>query len=187
VGSFPSRAASRAALIAAAALAGTSATGCGGGTVKPPAPAPSASSDRVWSYNARRFVYLLQQDILLTAAGGADLATARRAINNESDIYSLLIAYSLFGDCAHELAAAGTPSRKMEPISRLIASACVKLERASYLIASACVKLERASALFQDAMTHNRPEALLAATRTAAEAEPELTNASTVLGGIAPS
>jgi hypothetical protein len=173
VGSFPSRAASRAALIAAAALAGASATGCGGGTVKPPAPASSVTAERLWVDNARRFVYELQQDILLTAAGGADLATARRAIKNESDIYSLLIAYSLFGGCARELAAAGTPSRTME--------------RASRLIASACVKLERASALFQDAMTHNRPEALLVATRTAAEAVPDLTSASTVLGGIASS
>jgi hypothetical protein len=147
-----------AASLAAAALA----AGCGTGSA--PAVAPEGSpAAREWVDNAARFVQQLQHDVSMSAAGGSNLATARRAVANQDAVYLLLVAYTDFGDCNRELAAAGTPSRHGQA--------------AAQLVLAACRPLERASTLFTRAMQRNDARTLLAATRTSATAAPLLVRA----------
>jgi hypothetical protein len=143
-------------------------TACGSGT---PAPAGPPASDRVWVDNAQRFVATLDSGVGLTAPGGPSLADARRAMADSDGVYSLLVAYDLFGDCGHELAAVGVPSPRA---GRVVAT-----------LISACTRLERASGLFQQAMTRTEPKALLAATRVALGAVPFLARARLELAALA--
>ena len=133
-----------------------------------PTGSPTGSlAAREWVDNAARFVQQLQQDITISAAGGANIASARRAVENESAVYLLLVAYGDFGDCNRELASAGTPSSH----GRTVAA----------LIVTACRPLEQASALFTRAMQRNDANALLAATRISASAAPILVRALALL------
>ena len=132
-----------------------------GSTSTTPAPAPAAS--HVWADSAGRFVAGLQTEILSSQNGGSDLASARRAIANNNDIYTMLVDYTDFGDCNRELGNVGVPAPGSEKVVTLIVSACGRLERAA--------------ALFQDAMTYNRPAKLVAAARLSAQAEPVLAEA----------
>jgi len=150
------------ALAAASLSAAALAAGCGGGSGPTPAPAGSQAA-REWIDNAARFVQQLQHDIALSAAGGSNLASARRAVSDSNTVYILLVAYGDFGDCNRELAAAGTPSRQGQ--------------RAAALIVVACRPLEQAAALFTRAMRRNDPRTLLAATRASATAAPMLVRA----------
>jgi hypothetical protein len=106
----------------------------------------------------------------MSAHGGANLEAARRAIGNESDIYTMLVAYTQFGDCNRELGNVGPPASRARAVVALIVSACSRLQRAS--------------SLFQDAMTNDRPEALLAATRAATDAAPLLAEAQSGLSRL---
>ena len=89
---------------------------------------------------------------------------------DQGAVYSMLVAYGVFGACTHELQATGTPSPRGEA--------------AAAVIVSACRRLERASALFQRAMTRNEPKMLLAATRAAAGAAPLLARAQAALAEL---
>jgi hypothetical protein len=109
----------------------------------------------------------LERDITMSAAGGSNLASARRAVEDESAVYLLLVAYGDFGDCNRELASAGTPSSHGRA--------------AAALIVTACRPLEQASALFTRAMQRNDANALLAATRISASAAPILVRALALL------
>jgi hypothetical protein len=159
-----SRAGSWVAAVAAGALAAGVLAACGS-TASLPRAAPSAHSaaERAWVEYAGRFVAGLQTEILSSQNGGADLASARRAIGNENDIYTMLVDYTDFGDCNRQLGDVGVPAPGSEKVVALIVSACGRLERAS--------------SLFQDAMTYNQPTKLLAATRLAARAAPLLAEA----------
>lgn len=137
--------------------------GCGTGVHPAPAPPERSAAERLWVDNAGRFVSTLNSDIGLTAGGGPTVADARRAMADTDGIYTLLVAYSLFGDCGPALAAVGTPS---PTASRALAT-----------LVRACTRLEHASALFQQAMTRHEPTALLAATRTSLAAAPLLARA----------
>jgi hypothetical protein len=146
----------------AAAAAASCLAGCGGPT-SVPAPKPGSPAERAWLEGAGRFVAELQSDLFLSASGGANLATARRAMHDQNDVYTMLVAYNLFGDCNRELADVGVPERQAGQVVTLIVSACRHLEHAT--------------TLFQAAMTREDPAALLAATRTAAAAAPLLAEA----------
>ena len=89
---------------------------------------------------------------------------------DQGAVYTLLVAYGMFGDCTHELQATGTPS------PRGAAAAAV--------IVTACRRLERATVLFEQAMTRNEPKTLLAATRAAAGAAPLLARAHAALAEL---
>ena len=130
-----------------------------------PAGAARAGSPeaRLWVDNAARLVQQVQHDIAVSATGGSNLATARRAVADSDAVYVLLVAYGDFGDCNRELAAAGTPSRHGGA--------------AAALIVSACRPLQRSAALFERAMRRNDARALLAATETSATAAPILVRA----------
>jgi hypothetical protein len=148
----------------AAAAGGVAAAGLAAcGSTSAPPPAAHSAAQRAWVEYAGRFVAGLQNEILSSQSGGADLVTARRALGNSDDLYAMLVAYTDFSACNRELGNVGIPAAGTR---RIVA-----------LIVSACGRLERASSFFQDAMTYNRPAKLLAATRLAAEAEPLLAEA----------
>jgi hypothetical protein len=175
VGSFAPgapRALRRVAASLAAAVAASNLAGCGGVT-NVPAPRPGSSAERAWLDGAGRFVAELQSDLFLSASGGANLATARRAMHDQNDVYTMLVAYNLFGDCNRELADVGIPARQAG--------------RVVTLIITACGRLEHATTLFQAAMTRESPAALLDATRTAAAAAPLLVAAQSGLAALASS
>jgi hypothetical protein len=147
------RALGRLSVILAAAATVSAMAGCG--TVATPPVVQSRATERLWLYDAVDFVSELQSDLSMSAVGGANLATARRAIRNTSDIYTMVVAYNVFGACSGEVAnlAPGPPPHAAQ---RVVA-----------VIAEACQRLEHATSLFTDAMTNEDPLALLAATRTA--------------------
>jgi hypothetical protein len=143
--------------------------GCGSDRASP-APTPAPAANREWVDNASRFVQQLQQDISMSATGGSNLASARRAVRDLNDVYILLVAYGDFDGCNRELAATGTPGPRGA--------------KAAALIRSACRPLERAAALFEQAMQRNDARALLAATRTSATAAPILVRALAALHAL---
>jgi len=134
------------------------------------APAARSPSERQWLSNADSFIGTLDSDILMSAAGGANLASARRALHDSSAIYTMLVAYELFGDCGHALANVGVPSARAAPVTRSLSSACARLEEAS--------------ALFQEAMSRREAPRLLAATRMVLRAVPFLSAASAELAAL---
>jgi hypothetical protein len=156
-------------LRAAALAAVASLTACGS---RAAAPAGPPASDHVWIDNAQRFVATLDSDLGLTSGAGPTVADARRAMAHSDGIYTLLVAYDLFGDCGHELAAVGAPVPR---VHRVLAT-----------LISACTRLEHASALFQQAMTRQEPRALLAATRVALGVAPLLARARLELAALGP-
>jgi hypothetical protein len=133
------------------AAAAASLTACGGTGSAPPAAPPHSKLEQQWIESAGRFIATLEANLNLSAAGGGNLRTARRALSDESSLYTILVAYTYFGGCSHALANVGTPSRRLGHIVETLASACRRLQRAS--------------ALFQQAVTSNDAGTLLAATR----------------------
>jgi hypothetical protein len=110
--------------------------------------------------NAGNLIDQLRGDVVLTWNAGGTLPEARRALGNDSDLYALLLAYTDFGGCGKMLSGLGAPSTKLTP---------VKTD-----LVSACGHLERASTLFTQSAKNTDPEALLAASRLALEAQPIL-------------
>ncbi len=164
------RVASFLALLAAGLAAAGALGGCGGSAHPAPAPPQQPAAERLWVENADRFVSTLNSDIGLTTGGGPTIADARRTMTNTDGIYTLLVAYSLFGDCGPALAAVGTPG---PPAGRTLAT-----------LVAACTRLEHASALFQQAMTRHEPSVLLAATRASLAAAPLLARARLELAAL---
>jgi hypothetical protein len=137
-------------------------SGCGSDR-HPAATATDPTAGREWVDNAARLVQQLQQDITMSAAGGANLASARRAVGDPDTVYLLLVAYGDFADCTREVAAAGTPGAKGK--------------QAAGLVIAACRPLQQSARLFERAMQRNDPRALLEATRISARAAPILVHA----------
>ncbi len=154
-----------------AVLAAGALSACGGtaAVVVPPA---HSVAERQWLANARQLIATLDSDVLLSAAGGANLATARRALGDQSDVYTMVVAYTLFGDCTHALANVGTPGAREAEVSATLITACRRLERAS--------------GLFEQAMSRRDARRLLAATRAVLETAPILDRAKTQLTALHP-
>lgn len=147
-------------LLAGTALAGAL-VACG--TQAEPAPSRHSAAERIWVANAVRFVATVESDILATTVGGANPATARKALASDSDVYSMLVAYSFFGDCNRELANLGTASAAARQVVTLLLRACRRLEHASLL--------------FEQAVSRNEPRTLVAAGRASLVVEPLLARA----------
>ena len=156
----------RAAWPMALILAGALLAGCGSGSHSS-ASSPRPSLERGWLGAARQLVSTLEKDVLLSAYGGANVATARRALSDSSDLYAMVIAYTDFGGCGKVVDSFGHPG----PADEASIAA----------IASACAQLQRAAAIFRRAMVGNSPKILLAATRASLAAEPLLLRAKTAL------
>ena len=134
-----------------AALIGVA--GCGAAR---PAP-PVVSAD--WEANASQVVQQLRVDIATASVGGTTTIAAAKALQNTSDLYALLVAYSDLGGCREMVLSAAAPAR----VARAIAPACRHLELAS--------------ALFARATQHSDPAALVRATHEIALAQPALVRA----------
>ena len=104
------------------------------------------------------FLSTVDADILLSTAGGANAATARRALASTSAVYTVLVAYTFFGDCSSELADTGVPSARGQSVV--------------VLIVAACRRLAHAAALFQLAMRKRQVGPLVAAGKTSLAVEP---------------
>jgi hypothetical protein len=132
----------------------------------------SRAAERLWLFNAADFVSELQSDLLMSAIGGANLATARRAIRDTGDVVTMLVAYNVFGDCTGEVKnfVGGPAPPAAEPVLAVIMEACQRLEHAT--------------SLFTDAMTNEDPVALVAATRAASDAAPLLAEARSALARL---
>ena len=153
-------------LVATVALAAALLAACGEGPKRPP------PTEREWIVNAAVFIGDLDEGLQLSANGGSDLASARRALHDESDLYVMVVAYTRFGGCHQTLLNIGVPSpraRKVETTLTLV-----------------CRRFERSSVLFTRAMTGSDPKTLLAATRTALGASPLLYRAKAELDALRP-
>jgi hypothetical protein len=91
------------------------------------------------------------------------VASARQALRNDSSLYTILVAYSAFGDCETELTNTGIPSPRAAP--------------AVHLLRDACRLLVHASDLFERATQHDDPAALVAAGNSVLLVEPLLAQA----------
>jgi hypothetical protein len=156
------RALGRVSVIVAVGATVSAMAGCGRPTT--PVVAQSRAAERLWLLNAVDFLGELQSDLAMSAIGGANLATARRAIRDPSDIVPMLVAYDVFGGCTGEVGNFGGPVPHVaEPVVAVLVEVCERLEHAT--------------SLFTDAMTNEDPVALLAATRAASSVAPLLTEA----------
>jgi hypothetical protein len=140
-------------IVAATAVA-VLAAGCGGHG--------QTQSDREWMANARGVVEQLRGDVL-SVSGFDELATARRGLSDDSELYGLLVSYTDFGGCLHMVAAVGA-----EPPGRA---------RVVELLHRACLHLQRADRLFTSAVERKEPHLLVTATREALSAVPVLDDA----------
>jgi len=139
--------------------------GCGHAKKKPPPP-----TEREWIDNAAGFIDNLGDTVLLTANGGSDLASARRALHNDSDLYAMVVAYTRLGGCEETLLNIGVPTRRVREVERTLTVACRRFERSA--------------ALFTRAVTSSDPKTLLAATRTALRVSPLLYRAKSELDAV---
>jgi hypothetical protein len=137
--------------------------GCGGTRAKPQA-------ERQWIDNASRLIDYLEGNVELSASGGANLRTARHALHDDSDLYAMVVAYSVFGGCEEALLNIGAPSGRVRGVERTLSDACGRFERAA--------------SLFTRAMKGSNAGALLAATRLALHASPILYRARAELDAI---
>jgi hypothetical protein len=147
---------------AAAVLAG-----CGGGSSASEAQSPG---ERMWIDNASVLIDQLDDGVLASDDGGTDMATARAALANQSDLVVLLMANMAFGDCAESVRNVGVPT--------------MRLRHVATTLSSACRILERASTIFTRATAGSDPRALLAASRLSLRASPLLQEAKTELAAI---
>jgi hypothetical protein len=148
--------------IAPLIVAALVAAGCG----TPPSAPRTESSAREWVDNARGVVQQLRNDIL-TVSGFDDVASARRGLDDESQLYGLLVAYTDFGGCRHMAAAVG-----VEPPGQA---------HVVQLLRRACARLQRADALFTRAVARKEPRLLVGATLQAVAAVPVLDAATLAL------
>jgi len=147
------------ALLAAACIAALAA--CGGTS------APLAGADREWVANTGGVIDELERDVLLARSGGTTVQAARRALNDESSLYTILVAYTDFEGCRHMVSAAGKPAERLAHVERTLTAACTLLQHASVL--------------FTQAVTRHDARALVRATRTTRRASPLLVRAKTEL------
>jgi hypothetical protein len=159
----------RAAALGAAVIAMASATACGSGN-RSGAPGRPVLNEREWVDNAAFFADSLGTDVLLTANGGSNVASAQAALRDQHALYAMLVAYTAFDDCGRTLTDLGPPATKLRPVAQELAAACRGFEHASALFT---VAVRRSSATW-----------LLAATQTTLAASPSLYDARTALEAL---
>jgi hypothetical protein len=152
-------------LLASASVAAMALTGCGGG-----APAQPSLAERQWIDNAAGLIADLGDGVVLSASGGNDIQSARRALHDESDLYAMVIAYTRFGGCRQTMLNLGAPNARLRSVEQALETACRRFERAS--------------ALFTVAVERDDANVLLTATRTALKASPLLYRAEAELNAV---
>jgi hypothetical protein len=109
------------------------------------------ADEQRWVTAARAFARDVEERVDLAAAGGSDLASARRALHDTSRLYATLVAYTYFASCSTILRKLGSPSPRLLAIAQPLARACRGFEHAS--------------ALYAIAVQQNDPSALVAASQ----------------------
>jgi len=144
---------------AALAVAALVLAGCGSTvqTRAPDAPPPA------WPSNLGILIAQLRDDVALTSLSGGTYASAKEALESDSDLYALLVAYDDFGVCRGMVASTSPDARAA---------------RITTALTGACRHLQRASTLFTRATTNGEPRSLLAAGAEARRASPWLVRAS---------
>jgi hypothetical protein len=134
------------------------------------APGRLTAGERRWVEAVDAFATDLRSNVELAANGGGDLASARRALHDDSDLYATLVAYTYFGGCTATLRNVGAPSPRLAPAARALGRAC----RA----------FEHASALYARAVRRADPQALVAASSASLEAYAEVAATRVGLDGL---
>jgi hypothetical protein len=112
----------------------------------------SSTPEREWRANAQGVVQQLRRDVVSVA--DLDRApAARTALQDDSQLYGLLVSYTDFGGCAHMVAALGA-----EP---------PRLAAVQHQLAAACARLRVADRYFTRAIARNDPRLLVRATGAA--------------------
>ncbi len=143
-------------------------TGCGH---SPPEPRSAATrSELAWIDNATGLVSQLGDAVVVTASGGSDLATARLALDDQSDLLAMVMANVAFGSCAESVRNVGVASDRLEDIKTTLVSACRLLQQASRF--------------FTTAMTRSDPRSLLLAAHVSERASSLLREAKAALDAI---
>lgn len=121
---------------AGAALVAAGLVGCGGGVADRAHPTP-ANADREWIANASGVIDQLDTDVSAATPAGRDLAAARRALRDESDLYGLLVAYTDFGGCSKMIGGIGEAPERFSGVLRELSAACGRFERGATLFTRA--------------------------------------------------
>ena len=119
--------------------------------------------DPTWTSNLAILIAQLRNDVGLTSVAGDTYGDAKAALESDSNLYALLVAYDDFGVCRGMVASTAADARAA---------------RVTTALTAACRHLERASSLFTRATTKGEPAALLAAGLEARRASPWLVRAS---------
>jgi len=141
-------------LIAAVALVALLAA-CGSAAGK-----DAGAAERQSAANLAGLIDQLHDDLAVTEIQGDTVASARRALLNDSDQLAALVAYDDFGSCRTMVRNAGTTEGRLHPVAATLGSACGLLERAAKL--------------FTAAQLNSDPQTLLLATAGALRAAPLL-------------
>jgi hypothetical protein len=104
---------------------------CGAGTPQTPR---SAASE--WAANAAGVISQLRADAI-AASDEDSIASARRALRDESRLYGLLVVYTDFGGCRHMVGAVGRPPLGFRGVEMTLGRACASLQRAAILFTRA--------------------------------------------------
>src|SRR5262245_36504560 len=130
-----------------------------------------SAGEEHWVRAAQAFTRDVEQRVQLAAAGGSDLASARRALHDTSRLYATLVAYTYLGSCSAILHNLGAPSARLLPVDMLLARACRGFEDAS--------------SLFSLAVRRDDARALMAASRASLAAFVPVVAARTLLDRVA--
>jgi hypothetical protein len=141
---------------------------CGG---SPARPTPLESkAELAWIENAEGLIVQLSDGVAASAAGGADIATARHVLYDQSDLFVMLMANVAFESCADSLRNAGV--------------ADARLRSAQQTLAAACRLLRQSSTLFTRAVNRSDPRELISASATARRGGRLLEDARAKLGEL---
>jgi hypothetical protein len=130
------------------------------------APGKLTTSERRWVADLDAFGNDLLANVQLASSGGSDVATARHALRDLSDLYATLVAYTYFDGCTTTLRNVGPPSVRLAPAARKLQGACRGFERAADLYEQA-VRRSDARALVAASRASLTAYASFAATRAA--------------------
>jgi hypothetical protein len=143
-------------------------SGCGGSPARPPP--PESEAELAWIENAESLIVQLSDGVAVSAAGGADIATARHALEDQSGQLEMLMANVAFGSCAESL--------------RNVGVADARLRDAQQTLAAACRLLRQSSTFFTRAVNRSDPRELISASATARQGGLLLENARAMLGEL---
>src|SRR6266511_930105 len=83
-------------------------------------PGKLTAGEQRWVAGVDAFANDLLANVELASNGGSDVASARRALRDMSDLYATLVAYTYFDGCSTMLRNVGAPSPRLAPAARAL-------------------------------------------------------------------